>query len=232
MSNYSSLRVFALSMSRPAPTAAVKPRPAEERLHRAGDHGLCSSETSGHGTCSECGKTVQVTRTSAPPERRRCRECQQARPRTGQLPARTCELCRESYVPRYPPKAGRQQRFCSKSCKRAWENGARPPYSKRIVTGMARKTELRRIRIQRRRETWDGVTDAEIFERDRWRCGICGQRIGKSLKYPHPRSKSVDHVVPLVAGGDDTAANKRASHLDCNRRRGHRGGDEQLAMIG
>lgn len=34
------------------------------------------------GVCSECGKTVQVTSTSAPPERRRCRECQRARPRT------------------------------------------------------------------------------------------------------------------------------------------------------
>jgi 5-methylcytosine-specific restriction endonuclease McrA len=124
------------------------------------------------------------------------------------------------------------QRWCSKSCAQAWRNGARPPYSKRVAVGMARKTELRRIRSQRRQETWDGVTNEQIFERDRWRCGICGQRISKSLKYPHPRSKSIDHVVPLVEGGDDTAANKRASHLGCNRRRMNQGGGEQLAMIG
>lgn len=97
---------------------------------------------------------------------------------------------------------------------------------------MARKTELRRIRSQRRAETFDGVTDIEILERDRWRCGICGQRIGTSFKYPHPRSKSIDHVIPLSQGGDDTAANKRAAHLGCNTRRMNRGGNEQLAMIG
>lgn len=97
---------------------------------------------------------------------------------------------------------------------------------------MARKTQLSRIRSQRRAETWDGVTDEQIFERDRWRCGICGQRIGKSFKAPHPRSKSIDHVVPLIEGGDDTAANKRASHLLCNTARRDRGGNEQLAMIG
>jgi 5-methylcytosine-specific restriction endonuclease McrA len=97
---------------------------------------------------------------------------------------------------------------------------------------MPRKAELRRIRSERRAETYDGVTDAEILERDRWRCGICGKRIGKSFRYPHPRSKSIDHVIPLSEGGDDTAANKRAAHLDCNRRRMNRGGGEQLAMIG
>lgn len=34
------------------------------------------------GECSQCGKVVQTTRTSAPPDRRRCRECQRAAPRT------------------------------------------------------------------------------------------------------------------------------------------------------
>lgn len=97
---------------------------------------------------------------------------------------------------------------------------------------MARKTELRRIRSQRHQETWDGVTDAEIMERDRWRCGICRKMIGKSFKYPHPRSKSIDHVIPLSQGGDDAAANKRAAHLSCNQGRMNRGGNEQLAMIG
>jgi 5-methylcytosine-specific restriction endonuclease McrA len=143
---------------------------------------------------------------------------------------RVCELCGESYV---PMRYGRpDQRWCSKSCAQAWRNGARPPYQRNVVVGMARKVQRSRIRSQRRAETWDGVTPAQIFERDRWHCGICGKRIGKSFKYPHPRSKSIDHIVPLSEGGDDTAANKRAAHLECNRRRMNRGGGEQLAMIG
>jgi len=66
-----------------------------------------------------------------------------------------------------PKKAARpDQRWCSKSCAQAWRNGARPPYERNVVVGMPRKLQLSRIRSQRHRETFDGVTDAEIFERD------------------------------------------------------------------
>jgi len=95
-----------------------------------------------------------------------------------------------------------------------------------------RKAARSRQRHQVRAETWDGVTDEQIMERDRWRCGICGKRIGKSFRYPHPRSKSIDHVIPISQGGDDKAPNKRAAHLGCNNGRCNRGGGEQLAMIG
>lgn len=96
----------------------------------------------------------------------------------------------------------------------------------------SRKIARNRRRLRVRARTWDGVSDEQILERDRWRCGICHKVIGKSFKYPHPRSKSIDHVVPLSQGGDDTAANKRAAHLRCNQARMNRGGGEQLAMIG
>lgn len=95
-----------------------------------------------------------------------------------------------------------------------------------------RRADRNRLRLRVRAETWDGVTNAQILERDRWRCGICGKRIGKSFRWPHARSASVDHVVPISQGGEDTAANKRAAHLACNCGRMNRGGGEQLAMIG
>jgi hypothetical protein len=140
-------------------------------------------------------------------------------------------LCEETYTPKVGARP--DQRWCSKSCAQAWRNGARPPYT-RVADGDygSQKISRNRTRHRVRAETWDGVTDAQIMERDRWRCGICGQRIGKLYKYPHPRSKSVDHVIPLSQGGDDTAANKRAAHLACNCGRMNRGGGEQLAMIG
>lgn len=203
--------------------------------HRAGDHGLCNPDSPGHGACSECGKTVAVSPTSLPPERRRCRDCQRARPRRVQLPARTCELCQESYIPKYRFQAGRPQRFCSKSCARAWQNGARPPYKRQVVTGVARKVALARERRLRHAQTWDGITDEEILERDGWRCQIpgCKRRpIRKDVKYPHPRSKSIDHIVPLSLGGDDTAVNKRAAHFGCNTARGNETDDEQMALFG
>ncbi|MFY1686497.1 HNH endonuclease [Plantactinospora sp. WMMB782] len=60
---------------------------------------------------------------------------------------------------------------------------------------------------------------SEIFERDGWRCGICGAKIRRSLAHPHPMSVSLDHKVPLSKGGAHTRANCQAAHLRCNLRK-------------
>ncbi|MCW2898498.1 MAG: hypothetical protein JWO67_763 [Streptosporangiaceae bacterium] len=77
----------------------------------------------------------------------------------------------------------------------------------------------------------ESFTPAEVFERDRWICGLCRRKIRKDLRWPDPRSASLDHVVPLVDGGAHTRANTQASHLDCNLRKGT-GGSQQLSLIG
>jgi hypothetical protein len=117
--------------------------------------------------------------------------------------------------------------------------GARPPFERRAVTGMAHKMAQLRVKARARRlrhaETWDGITDEEILERDGWRCQIpdCKRRpIRKDLKSPHLRSKSIDHIIPLSLGGDDTAVNKRAAHLGCNMARGNKMAEEQLPLFG
>ncbi len=58
--------------------------------------------------------------------------------------------------------------------------------------------------------------DNDLFGRDNWICGICGQKINKRLKCPNPRSKSLDHIIPLSKGGADMAINIQAAHLRCN----------------
>jgi len=190
-------------------------RHAEREVRR-----LTGPPLSRRGACSECGKAVTVAATSAPPERRRCRDCQRKNPRRRSAPFvpqdLTCPTCGTSFT---------QQRYGQKYC--CTEH--RPPRPGTRTAGRVAASRRRRLRVA---TTWDGVTDAEIFDRDRWKCGICGKRIGKSFKAPHPRSKSIDHVIPLSEGGDDTAANKRAAHLGCNIQRSNRGGNEQLALIG
>lgn len=59
-----------------------------------------------------------------------------------------------------------------------------------------------------------------VFERDGWRCGICSDPIDGELRHPHPMSASVDHRVPLVAGGEHSYANCQAAHLGCNVKKG------------
>jgi 5-methylcytosine-specific restriction endonuclease McrA len=54
-------------------------------------------------------------------------------------------------------------------------------------------------------------------------CWICGHGIDLSLPARHPRSWSLDHVVPLDRGGDALdPANARPAHYGCNSGRGNR----------
>lgn len=81
------------------------------------------------------------------------------------------------------------------------------------------KNRKRRMRLNA--APWDGVTDEAILERDRWTCRMpdCiygSRRISKTRKFPDRRSASIDHILPLSLGGDDTQYNKRAAHLGCN----------------
>lgn len=62
----------------------------------------------------------------------------------------------------------------------------------------------------------------EIYDRDNWICQLCGQPVDRSLTWPHPESKSLDHVVPLVAGGDHSRVNTQLAHWLCNVRKGAR----------
>lgn len=49
-------------------------------------------------------------------------------------------------------------------------------------------------------------------------CGICGKPVDKTLKYPHPMSACVDHIVPIDKGGHPSdISNLQLAHMCCNR---------------
>jgi len=89
----------------------------------------------------------------------------------------------------------------------------------------------RRVRLANNGEV-EHFRPVEIYERDRWRCGICRKRVRKALTAPHPGAPSIDHIIPVVEGGAHVRANVRLAHLCCNVSRGARGGGEQLLLIG
>lgn len=89
-----------------------------------------------------------------------------------------------------------------------------------------------RRRAERFGADWEPVVPMEIFDRDEWRCGLCGGGVDRSLLYPHPMSASLDHVVPLAAGGHHVPSNLQCSHLTCNVRKGARHGERAEAPAG
>jgi 5-methylcytosine-specific restriction endonuclease McrA len=98
--------------------------------------------------------------------------------------------------------------------------------------------ERRRIREYSRQAVKRGATSVvhvvprEIFDRDQWRCHICRRKLSADVTWPHPRSASVDHLVPLSKGGEHSPENVETACLQCNISKGNRGGNEQLLLIG
>jgi hypothetical protein len=60
-----------------------------------------------------------------------------------------------------------------------------------------------------------------LYWRDKGICQICQQPIDTDLKYPDPKSFSIDHIVPRSVKPDHTFENLRSTHLRCNLRRGN-----------
>lgn len=55
-----------------------------------------------------------------------------------------------------------------------------------------------------------------VLERDHWGCGICGEPIPRTAKFPDVMSPSLDHVIPLSRGGMHEYGNVQAAHYGCN----------------
>lgn len=51
-------------------------------------------------------------------------------------------------------------------------------------------------------------------------CGICGQPVDKTLKWPHPMAPTIDHIIPIDKGGHPSdMANLQLAHWTCNRQK-------------
>ena len=78
--------------------------------------------------------------------------------------------------------------------------------------------------MARNRPDQDG-THRLAFERNKKRiyatqtvCGICGKPVDFELKYPHPMSPCIDHIIPIAKGGHPSDIdNLQLAHWTCNR---------------
>lgn len=77
---------------------------------------------------------------------------------------------------------------------------------------------------ERNRPDHDG-THRLAFERNKKKilatqsiCGICGQPVDKTLRYPHPMSACIDHIIPIDRSGHPSdISNLQLAHWKCNR---------------
>ena len=135
----------------------------------------------------------------------------------------------------------RSKRFCSRSCNRTWRGKRKCRCGNVVLDASAYSRpscdECRRQskRIQKRMYgsyrkrclAYGGFYNKEVlpkavFERDKWKCHVCGKKTHKIYQYDDPRSATVDHhPIPLSKGGDHDWHNVRCACSMCNALKGN-----------
>lgn len=122
-------------------------------------------------------------------------ECRTQGPVKEQPPTHgECYECGATY--RFGYNQYTQQRYCSKTC--------------------SNRVSARMRRARKRAVEYEEVWRSRIFERDGYRCGICGRRCLKGKDVPHPQAPTLDHIVPLAQGGPHTYRNIQTACYLCN----------------
>lgn len=96
-------------------------------------------------------------------------------------------------------------------------------------------TKERRRRNQRLRRALqragDDYTLREIAERDGWRCHLCQRQVPDRPYKARPNDATIDHLIPVSAGGQDVRTNVALAHNECNSKRSNLG-PAQLRLVG
>lgn len=132
------------------------------------------------------------------------------------------------------PDGPRRKRYCSSSCASSFSRGFKipPPFpcaqcgievdlSVRLPTGRLRP-RFTKVCVECKPPSHMKKHIPALIDRDGTDCMLCHELVDLDLKFPHPKSFSVDHVVPRSHGGANELENYRLTHLGCNSRRGNR----------
>lgn len=115
---------------------------------------------------------------------------------------RPCRECRKVFTPEYGTK---RRVFCSQQCSYRFAKRA----------GKASRRARTRGLIA------EAFNPIEVFERDGWRCHLCGTKTKlRDRGTAKPKAPELDHIVSLAEGGPHTRANTACACRSCNGRKG------------
>jgi 5-methylcytosine-specific restriction endonuclease McrA len=60
---------------------------------------------------------------------------------------------------------------------------------------------------------------------------ICHEPIDPTLRWPDPGYRTIDHIVPVVMGGEHSYTNTRIAHSRCNSVRGAARGEDLADLV-
>lgn len=146
------------------------------------------------------------------------------------------------------PLGKRGGKYCSKKCTSRYNRGTPdkrnclscgssfPSWKQQAYcSDLCRRLALRQLDHRRRAITRGAAAERfsciEIFERDNWKCQLCGKKTKRSAPKHDPLKPTIDHIVPIARGGAHTRINVQCAHFRCNvRKQASKGG--QLRLFG
>lgn len=100
--------------------------------------------------------------------------------------------------------------FCSRKCAGTGEPG-KSTGPKQWTFGNTR-SKAKALGV-----VYESVNPRKVFERDGWRCWICGRKLLESDRgMVKPEAPEIDHVIPMSTGGPHTYGNTKACCRRCN----------------
>lgn len=172
----------------------VKPKPVPPKLCRV-RFPTCTS--CGSVFCSHLGRPRKYCSTECARSAKRQHDALRME-RLRRPKARVvCAECKETFEAK-----SRKAKYCSNRCRKH-------------ARGDGHQSRARKFGVKR-----EPFGVAEIYERDNWTCGICGDHVDPERKWPDQMCPSLDHIVPLSMGGSHTRDNARCAHWLCNSLRG------------
>lgn len=95
--------------------------------------------------------------------------------------------------------------FCSINCSKR--------YSRRITDAKKRKL-LRSVTVE-------SVDPIKVFDRDKWKCCLCGIKTPKNKRGSYDNNApEMDHIISLAEGGDHSYRNTQCLCRRCNAEKG------------
>lgn len=118
---------------------------------------------------------------------------------------RACRWCSKVYTPEY---GSLRTHYCTTECR---DEGKR-----KLRSGSTHRRRAKKFGCD-----YQPVSKRKVFERDGWRCYLCGCDTPKELSgTTDPNAPELDHVIPMAKGGGHTYENVRCSCRGCNRAKG------------
>jgi hypothetical protein len=146
----------------------------------------------------------------------------------------TCKHCAKVFS-RRKYRASDKREYCCMQC--YWDAHGMDGSVSRALAG--RHTGNTRKRCRKAGVPYDSsITINKVSERDAYQCQLCGKQcnpawlVNKRTRTPHPRNRTIDHIVPIAAGvhGHEWH-NVQCACLACNMKKGASRIASQLRLL-